>query len=68
METVPTPNSDNNQSALYEWIVNSTDEAIISKDLDGNILSWNNAAEKIFGYTKAEILHKNISIIIPLDL
>ena len=62
------PNIDINQKALFEWIINSTDNAIICKDLNGNITTWNKAAEKIFGYTEAEILHKNISIIIPEDL
>jgi PAS domain S-box-containing protein len=57
-----------NQNALFEWIVNSTDDAIICKDLKGNILTWNKAAEKIFGYTQEEISHKNISILIPEDL
>ncbi len=56
------------QAALFEWIINSTDEAIISKDLNGTILTWNAAAEKIFGYTKAEIISQNISILFPDDI
>ena len=39
--------------------------AIIGKNLDGTIISWNPAAERIYGYTQEEVLGKNISIIVP---
>jgi PAS domain S-box-containing protein len=54
--------------ALFEWIINSTDDAIVSLDLCGNIMSWNKAAERMFGYTSAEIISKNNAIVIPAHL
>jgi PAS domain S-box-containing protein len=46
-------------------IIKSTNEAIISKDLNGNILTWNSGAEKMYGYKSEEVIGKNISILIP---
>ncbi|HEY7387949.1 MAG TPA: PAS domain S-box protein [Bryobacteraceae bacterium] len=46
-------------------IVSSSDDAIVSKTLDGVITSWNPGAEKIFGYTAAEAVGKTIYLIIP---
>ena len=50
-------------AAIVEW----SDDAIMSKDLDSTIRSWNRGAERMFGYSAAEAIGQSMRLIIPLD-
>ena len=51
----------------YRAIIESSDDAILSKDLDGLILSWNRGAERLFGFSSEEAVGRPVTIIIPPD-
>jgi PAS domain S-box-containing protein len=55
------------QLSFLAAIVQSSDDAIVSKNLDGIITSWNKGAERIFGYTAEEAVGQPITIVIPQD-
>ncbi|WP_169799492.1 sensor histidine kinase [Novosphingobium lentum] len=48
-------------------IVEGSDDAIFSKTLDGHILSWNRAAERLFGYPAADMIGQSVRLLIPAD-
>jgi len=53
---------------LFAAVVESSDDAIVTKTLDGVITSWNGAAERLFGYSAPEAIGKTIDIIVPDEL
>ena len=62
--------ADNDTQAAQRFlasIVESSENAIIGKTLDGTIVSWNKSAETLYGYNAAEVIGKSISLLVPLD-
>ncbi len=58
----------NRAAPLLSAIVDSSDDAIISKDLDGVVMSWNKSAERLFGYAAEEAMGKSVAeLIVPED-
>lgn len=52
---------------LLSAIIDSSDDAIISKDLDGSVTSWNNGAERIFGYAAKDMIGHSVALLLPDD-
>ena len=48
-------------------IVESSDDAIIAKDLSGVVFAWNRAAERLFGYSASEMIGQSLTVIFPPD-
>ncbi len=55
------------RESLFTAVVESSNDAIITKSLDGTITGWNRAAERLFGFTATEAVGKRIDIIVPPD-
>lgn len=64
----PVPPSGELDRLRLAAVVESSDDAIVSKDLDGTIRTWNRAAERIFGYTAAEMVGNSVFRLIPPEL
>ncbi|MDD4136838.1 MAG: PAS domain S-box protein [Methanoregula sp.] len=66
-EDITERNKAEQNNRLLSSIITSTNDAVIAKGNQGTIISWNKAAEQLYGYSEDEIIGQNISRIIPLD-
>jgi PAS domain S-box-containing protein len=55
------------QAREFAAILSGTDDAILSKGLDGTIQSWNPGAERLYGYSAAEAIGRHITMVVPTD-
>ncbi|HJT88196.1 MAG TPA: PAS domain S-box protein, partial [Bryobacteraceae bacterium] len=65
MSNRPDEDNPNDPASHLAAIVESSDDAIISKDLQGRILTWNAGAERIYGYPASEAIGQPITILLP---
>ena len=54
-------------AAFLNALVDSSDDPIIGKTLDGTVVSWNQAAERLYGYEAHEMIGRDITVLIPDD-
>src|SRR4051812_38648353 len=64
---MPDPSAQASTDGFFKAIIESSSDAILSKDLNGVITSWNPGAERIFGYTAEEAVGQHVSILIPKE-
>jgi PAS domain S-box-containing protein len=65
--TEPRPGQAENEPYRLAQVVESTQDAVLSKDLDGIVTSWNPGAVSLYGYTEAEAIGTHISFLVPAD-
>ena len=66
-ETNPATGRDFELTSRLAAIVESSTDAVIGKALDGTITSWNSGAADMYGYSAAEMVGRNVSMLIPAD-